>query len=575
LDEVGNIFSTAPLDSLSENEREKKLKICANLLETQPFLNLLGTCQQGEEKARDNMIKMMLDYGADIKLSENPIKLFEKRFNDDRAGILLRMNLVGTIIDFVNTPTDKLGEYAGCILQAIINGVISPERDGEYFTTCYDLLLTLVLALFTGPGQPQLDKEGNVKKPRYNDYTKFVNKITDKTMSGSLRCLEILFPIAAPTSEQPTFNDTFPVNSPMKNNGGKYPNIGPPGFARNIKHVKLDKHCDPAQKRIQRFLYHSHQNDFFHPGTIGNPLPKGMLEQFVVGPPAYTEPAPDFIPPGHHHPQMQHQYSLMNLRQQQQQQQHHANFSGGQHPHQQQQQLHHPQQQPPHFYPPHHDRPMMQQQHQQNPGLSMPPRPLPPGHHPQNNKMQMPPGPGQMGGGMHHPPPNFNQMSQQQQQQQPSSSQNQHQMLPPQPIMPQNNNPNANNNPNGPMFNQIPPMQPPMHPASGFGMQPGMNNPRMQQQQQLAPPEQQMRPPGPVKSGPRKRNQSAGLGSQQPVKRARNDSLSRPPLPGPMPTNQMPPPPNYMMHQQQQQQQQLHHPQQQPPHFIHHIMIDQ
>uniref|UniRef100_A0AC35EWM1 Mediator complex subunit Med12 LCEWAV-domain domain-containing protein n=1 Tax=Panagrolaimus sp. PS1159 TaxID=55785 RepID=A0AC35EWM1_9BILA len=426
LDEVGNIFSTAPLDSLSENEREKKLKICANLLETQPFLNLLGTCQQGEEKSRDNMIKMMLDYGADIKLSENPIKLFEKRFNDDRAGILLRMNLVGTIIDFVNTPTDKLGEYAGCILQAMINGVISPERDGEYFTTCYDLLLTLVLALFTGPGQPQLDKEGNVKKPRYNDYTKFVNKITDKTMSGSLRCLEILFPIAAPTSEQPTFNDTFPVNSPMKNNGGKYPNIGPPGFARNIKHIKLDKHCDPAQKRIQRFLYHSHQNDFFHPGTIGNPLPKGMLEQFVVGPPAYTEPGPDFNPPGHHHPQMQHQHSLMNLRQQQQQQQHHANFSGGQHPHQQQQ-LHHPQQQPPHFYPPHHDRPIMQQQqHQQNPGLSMPPRPQPPGHHPQNNNMQMPPGPGQMGGGMHHPP-NFNQMSQQQQQQQPSSSQNQHQ----------------------------------------------------------------------------------------------------------------------------------------------------
>ncbi|KAE9552033.1 hypothetical protein FO519_004758 [Halicephalobus sp. NKZ332] len=118
---------------------------------------------------------------------------------------------------------------------------------------------------------------------------KFRREFGEKQISTKLFGLQQLLPIKQTQAEIQSFNDAYSLNSPVKGSGSKVGNGTVAGFARNVKHIRIDKQAEPSQKKILRMIYHNHQNEFFHPGTPGKGISRNHLENFVIGPPDYPE----------------------------------------------------------------------------------------------------------------------------------------------------------------------------------------------------------------------------------------------------------------------------------------------
>ena len=294
LEEMLNLISTSQA-GMDEADKIKRLKQSASLLGEQPFVNIILTCQNSEDKGRENLVTSMLNFCQDLmtKYDKNPELCSSPQFELERESMLLRINLIGGMIDFNSTSADTLSGYGIILFQLLWNEVVTIERDGDYFYYLYDMLTLCLLSLFTGPGLAQYNTSGEMVKPRYPDYQGFLKKFRrefgERQISIKLFGLQQLLPIKQTQAEIQSFNDAYSLNSPVKGSGSKTSNGTVAGFARNVKPIRIDKQAEPPQKKILRMIYHTHQNEFFHPGTPGKPVSKSQLEAFVVGPPDYPE----------------------------------------------------------------------------------------------------------------------------------------------------------------------------------------------------------------------------------------------------------------------------------------------
>uniref|UniRef100_A0A1I8EIF2 Uncharacterized protein n=1 Tax=Wuchereria bancrofti TaxID=6293 RepID=A0A1I8EIF2_WUCBA len=105
----------------------KDLKKC---VVTEPFLNLVLTCLNGEEKQRDGLVGSMLK-----QYRNSSFTIFKHFF------VLLCISLVGGIFDLVCHPSIC---NTSMLFQLMLYGVISKGRDGYLFDSSYDMLSTVL-----------------------------------------------------------------------------------------------------------------------------------------------------------------------------------------------------------------------------------------------------------------------------------------------------------------------------------------------------------------------------------------------------------------------------------------------
>uniref|UniRef100_A0A7E4VG58 PI3K/PI4K domain-containing protein n=1 Tax=Panagrellus redivivus TaxID=6233 RepID=A0A7E4VG58_PANRE len=157
------------------------------------------------------------------------------------------MNLVGSMLDF-SSPSAEMAWIT--LFGMLLNGAITPERDGEYFVYCFDMLMMRVLGLYSGSALPTMNANGEVAKPRYHEYAVFVKaarkEIGDRPLSASLKCLEQLLPVTRGSTELAAFGDWFSATSLQKPSSvSKLPASGA-NFARNGKSIRMQKLAEPV-----------------------------------------------------------------------------------------------------------------------------------------------------------------------------------------------------------------------------------------------------------------------------------------------------------------------------------------
>ncbi|KAM3728669.1 Mediator of RNA polymerase II transcription subunit [Dirofilaria immitis] len=307
------------LDTSSDNNKER-IQQSAWLLSQEPFLNLVLTCLNGEEQQRDGLVGSMLKQLQELalKAKDNPLLPYLRIFSLEREGVLLRISLVGGMFDSV-CHTSTCDTWALTLFQLMLYGVISRERDGYLFDSCYDMLSTLLVWSITDPmNAAAMNTQDPDTKFRFPTYSLIVKKLrkelNERALIPELRSLMQFLPIPKPQFELITCEPygTVPT-SPQKlgksqsqgqimqttvkaNRHGlqfaekvklsaydmiQYLNVDSTLLKRPwnwsmLQAVKLDRLPVPVQRYIQRLVHHSHYNEFVRPTICGMDRPPNL-----------------------------------------------------------------------------------------------------------------------------------------------------------------------------------------------------------------------------------------------------------------------------------------------------------
>lgn len=311
--------AAAMLDTSSDNNKER-IQQSTWLLSQEPFLNLVLTCLNGEEQQRDGLVGSMLKQLQELalKAKDNPLLPYLRIFSLEREGVLLRISLVGGMFDSV-CHTSICDTWALTLFQLMLYGVISKERDGYLFDSCYDMLSTLLVWSITDPmNAAAMNTQDPDTKFRFPTYSLIVKKLrkelNERALIPELRSLIQFLPIPKPQFELITCEPygTLPT-SPQKlgksqsqgqiiqttvkaNRHGlqfaekvklsaydiiQYLNIDSTLLKRPwnwsmLQAVKLDRLPVPVQRYIQRLVHHSHYNEFVRPTICGMDRPPNL-----------------------------------------------------------------------------------------------------------------------------------------------------------------------------------------------------------------------------------------------------------------------------------------------------------
>ncbi|EJD75155.1 hypothetical protein LOAG_17646 [Loa loa] len=310
--------AAAMLDTSSDNNKER-IQQSAWLLSQEPFLNLVLTCLNGEEQQRDGLVGSMLKQLQELalKAKDNPLLPYLRIFSLEREGVLLRISLVGGMFDSV-CHTSICDTWALTLFQLMLYGVISKERDGYLFDSCYDMLSTLLVWSITDPmNAAAMNAQDPDTKFRFPTYSLIVKKLrkelNERALIPELRSLMQFLPIPKPQFELITCEPygTIPT-SPQKlgksqsqgqiiqtikaNRHGlqfaekvklsaydmiQYLNVDSTLLKRPwnwsmLQAVKLDRLPVPVQRYIQRLVHHSHYNEFVRPTICGMDRPPNL-----------------------------------------------------------------------------------------------------------------------------------------------------------------------------------------------------------------------------------------------------------------------------------------------------------
>uniref|UniRef100_A0A0R3RTH3 Med12-LCEWAV domain-containing protein n=1 Tax=Elaeophora elaphi TaxID=1147741 RepID=A0A0R3RTH3_9BILA len=311
--------AAAMLDTSSDNNKER-IQQSAWLLSQEPFLNLVLTCLNGEEQQRDGLVGSMLKQLQELalKAKDNPLLPYLRIFSLEREGVLLRISLVGGMFDSV-CHTSICDTWALTLFQLMLYGVISKERDGYLFDSCYDMLSTLLMWSITDPmNAAAMNTQDPDTKFRFPTYSLIVKKLrkelNERALIPELRSLMQFLPIPKPQFELITCEPygTVPT-SPQKlgksqlqgqiiqttvkaNRHGlqfaekvklsaydmiQYLNVDSTLLKRPwnwsmLQAVKLDRLPVPVQRYIQRLVHHSHYNEFVRPTICGMDRPPNL-----------------------------------------------------------------------------------------------------------------------------------------------------------------------------------------------------------------------------------------------------------------------------------------------------------
>ncbi|EJW78612.1 hypothetical protein WUBG_10478, partial [Wuchereria bancrofti] len=311
--------AAAMLDTSSDNNKER-IQQSAWLLSQEPFLNLVLTCLNGEEQQRDGLVGSMLKQLQELalKAKDNPLLPYLRIFSLEREGVLLRISLVGGMFDSV-CHTSICDTWALTLFQLMLYGVISKERDGYLFDSCYDMLSTLLVWSITDPmNAAAMNTQDPDTKFRFPTYSLIVKKLrkelNERALIPELRSLMQFLPIPKPQLELITCEPYGALpTSPQKlgksqsqgqiiqttvkaNRHGlqfaekvklsaydiiQYLNIDSTLLKRPwnwsmLQAVKLDRLPVPVQRYIQRLVHHSHYNEFVRPTICGMDRPPNL-----------------------------------------------------------------------------------------------------------------------------------------------------------------------------------------------------------------------------------------------------------------------------------------------------------
>uniref|UniRef100_A0A915PR29 Mediator complex subunit Med12 domain-containing protein n=1 Tax=Setaria digitata TaxID=48799 RepID=A0A915PR29_9BILA len=307
------------LDTSSDNNKDR-IQQSAWLLSQEPFLNLVLTCLNGEEQQRDGLVGSMLKQLQELalKAKDNPLLPYLRIFSLEREGVLLRISLVGGMFDSV-CHTSICDTWALTLFQLMLYGVVSRERDGHLFDSCYDMLSTLLIWSITDPmNAAALNTQDPDTKFRFPTYSLIVKKLrkelNERALIPELRSLMQFLPIPKPQFELITCEPygTVPI-SPQKlgksqsqgqiiqttikaNRHGlqfaekvklsaydmiQYLNVDSTLLKRSwnwsmLQAVKLDLLPISVQRYIQRLVHHSHYNEFVRPTICGMDRPPNL-----------------------------------------------------------------------------------------------------------------------------------------------------------------------------------------------------------------------------------------------------------------------------------------------------------
>ncbi|KAI6217430.1 Med12 domain-containing protein [Aphelenchoides besseyi] len=292
-------FDTKP----SDVSKMQTSQHSAWLLSQQPFVDLILACVDSEEG--DELISALQKQLQEIvqRVKDCPTLPSRYVFTFEREGLLLRLSLIGGMFDsLMKLNAEPLANWALTLFQLLFYGVISPDRDREYFDACYDML-SMIMHRTLIPAQIQQNSDARESKPnRFTAYNAIVKKIKkelgDRPIPSDLHCLAQLLPIPKSLAEQTAW-DSFTTQSPQKARANQPTTTTSPQRPNqpSLTAIRLDKFPTLAQKNILRLLHHTHffDKDFPMTGIWGLQQPKDIYLQppeMEVDPHNFDQKAP-------------------------------------------------------------------------------------------------------------------------------------------------------------------------------------------------------------------------------------------------------------------------------------------
>lgn len=98
------------------------------------------------------------------------------------SQLSFRLNLIGGMFEYIISNSS---DWMLALFQLMFYGIISPDREREYFDACYDMLTTILIGGMSMPNGPSssqnfndAEKRNEIQRNRLNStYNKLVSKI--------------------------------------------------------------------------------------------------------------------------------------------------------------------------------------------------------------------------------------------------------------------------------------------------------------------------------------------------------------------------------------------------------------
>ncbi|KRX88671.1 Mediator of RNA polymerase II transcription subunit 12-like protein [Trichinella pseudospiralis] len=280
----------------------------SSLLAHQPFLSLVLICLRGQDDQREGLLSSLLKQIQEfvMRVKEDPYILCDRDIVSEMLDALqLRLSLIGGMFDTV-CRNANLENWSLVIVQLLLYGIVTEEKNQTLFYTCVDILCVLLLSCllpdsagFSFSGQERTNEDC---KRIYNN-----KEIGDRQMP-SLRCVYQLLPIPRQMVDIIVCDEYG--SQPQKGSRGGFSSsevtqrkglqiIGKEklnpweiieGYNREniglkwswFQGIRLDYQPETLFEQMMRMLPHDHHHAFNRPPMPGEPRSDPFLETLQV-----------------------------------------------------------------------------------------------------------------------------------------------------------------------------------------------------------------------------------------------------------------------------------------------------
>ncbi|KAL1242076.1 Mediator of RNA polymerase II transcription subunit 12-like protein [Trichinella spiralis] len=304
--------------SILENcqaRRDRNLFVqSSSLLAHQPFLSLVLICLRGQDDQREGLLSSLLKQIQEfvMRVKEDPYILCDRDIVSEMLDALqLRLSLIGGMFDTV-CRNANLENWSLVMVQLLLYGIVTEEKNQALFYTCVDILCVLLLSCllpdsagFSFSGQERTNEDC---KRIYNNVIKKLKKEIGDRQVPSLRCVHQLLPIPRQMVDIIVCDEYG--SQPQKGSRGGFSSsevtqrkglqiIGKEklnpweiieGYNREniglkwswFQGIRLDYQPETLFEQMMRMLPHDHHHAFNRPPMPGEPRSDPFLETLQV-----------------------------------------------------------------------------------------------------------------------------------------------------------------------------------------------------------------------------------------------------------------------------------------------------
>ncbi|KAL1230178.1 Mediator of RNA polymerase II transcription subunit 12-like protein [Trichinella pseudospiralis] len=286
----------------------------SSLLAHQPFLSLVLICLRGQDDQREGLLSSLLKQIQEfvMRVKEDPYILCDRDIVSEMLDALqLRLSLIGGMFDTV-CRNANLENWSLVIVQLLLYGIVTEEKNQTLFYTCVDILCVLLLSCllpdsagFSFSGQERTNEDC---KRIYNNVIKKLKKEIGDRQMPSLRCVYQLLPIPRQMVDIIVCDEYG--SQPQKGSRGGFSSsevtqrkglqiIGKEklnpweiieGYNREniglkwswFQGIRLDYQPETLFEQMMRMLPHDHHHAFNRPPMPGEPRSDPFLETLQV-----------------------------------------------------------------------------------------------------------------------------------------------------------------------------------------------------------------------------------------------------------------------------------------------------